>query len=122
MYFSPWLLVTLFLISFVSLTGCATHTYGTSAAVNESSLSQIHAGTSTAADLRRVLGEPTETESLGPGLELWTYRYVEYRGTYVPLIGPVSTGEGWEGIVKFHVRDNRVERLERSQTRRSSGF
>jgi len=120
--FSSRFLITLFLISPIWLSGCATHTYGTSVAVNEESLSQIHAGTSTTADLRRLLGEPTETESLGPGLELWTYRYMEYRGAYIPLLGPVSTGEGWEGVVKLRVRDNRVEHIERSQTRHSSGF
>ncbi|CAK0767860.1 exported hypothetical protein [Gammaproteobacteria bacterium] len=116
------LLSTLLLVSTLGFSGCATHTYGTSTAVNEKALSQIHAGTSTTADLRRLLGEPTEMETLGPGLELWTYRYVEYSGAYVPLLGPVSTGDGWEGIVKFRVRDNQIERLERSQTRHSSGL
>jgi hypothetical protein len=87
--------------------------------MEERALSQVHAGETTAAEVRQLLGEPTEVESLGPGQELWVYRYVEYRGIYLPLVGPLSSGESREGVVKLYLQDNRVERLERSQTQRT---
>ena len=124
MFFSSRLVtLLLFLVSTPWFSGCATtRTYGTNAAVNEDALSLIHAGTSTSDDLRHLLGEPTEVNSLGPNLELWTYRYIEYRGAHVPLLGEVSTGNEQESEVKFHLRDNRVERLERSRTQRNNSL
>lgn len=115
--------ILLFLVSIPWLSSCATtRVYGTNAAVNEDALSRIHAGTSTSADLRHLLGEPTTVTSLGPGLELWTYRYIEYRGANVPLFGEISTGNEQESEVKFHLRDDLVERLERSKTQRRRGL
>ncbi|CAK0762912.1 putative SmpA / OmlA family protein [Gammaproteobacteria bacterium] len=117
------LVIIIFLASAPWFTGCATtRSYGSSTAVNEESLMRIHAGTSSSDDIREILGEPSEVESLDVGLELWTYRYIEYRGTYMPLLGPISTGNGLEGTVKFYLRDNKVERLERSRTQRKGGL
>ncbi len=110
------------ILCLLCLTGCATHTYGTNTVVNPEIISQIHAGTSTTDDLRRLLGAPTEVEARDAGRELWIYRYVEYQGTYVPLLGAVSTGERQESLIKFYIENNRVERLERLQTRHSNGL
>jgi len=125
MFFLIRLISMLFLmmISWEWLIGCATtRTYGTTSAIDENALSQIYSGISTTADLRRLLGEPTEIETPASNQEIWIYRYIEYRGTNLPLFGPITTGEGREGIVKFEINNGRVERSERTQTRRSAGL
>ncbi|CAK0765379.1 conserved hypothetical protein [Gammaproteobacteria bacterium] len=104
------------------ITSCATQSYGDRIALDESALARIHAGKSTATDLRRQLGQPTEVESISPGEENWIYRYIEYTGTYLPVFGKISTGGGEESVVKFCIRDNQVDRIERSHTKRTAGF
>ena len=109
-------------LTLIGLAGCATHTYGTSAVADNDALSHIHVGVSTTADLRRLLGEPAEVQSEDAGIEVWTYRYVEYQGTYVPLFGAVAAGERQESVVRFRIQDGQVERIEQVHTQHSNGL
>lgn len=115
--------LTILFLASANVVGCATTKfYGTSAAVNEESLSQIHTATSSTNDLRNLLGEPTEIQSISLNNEIWIYRYLEYTGTYLPLFGTVTTGNKLEGTVKFYIQDNQVARIERSRSQKSAGL
>ncbi len=118
---SRWI-TALVLVVPIWLDGCATHTYGSSALAGEHLLSQVKVGSSTTADLKRLLGDPAEIESKEAGREIWVYHYVEYQGAYVPLFGAVSTGDRQESVVEFHIQDGQVERLERLRTRHNNGL
>ncbi len=87
----------LLIVLFALLSGCATT--GNPSAAESEKISKIAPGTSTKADVFRILGNPTSSSERTRIIEVWNYDYVTVGispVTLLPLIGPFLGSSSFE--------------------------
>ena len=91
------LIVSILLGSLLALGGCGTAGKN----FNESKISKIVNGTTTRAEIRRMLGEPFKT-GMQNGLPVWVYEYNRYHAIKDAKSKNLVVVFGSNGIVQSH--------------------
>lgn len=107
------------------LSGCAT--IGTKQITKREIVSQIKEGKSTKADVKALLGEPSNISFTDAGEEDWSYCYSRATtrpATFIPIIGIFTGGADTEThtlTIRF-TKEGIVEKIGKGRTTGSSGM